>query len=281
MFFFAQSGLSLGSGILLATILATSNVLATASPKAAPAPYYAPDYNARFIPHHAAPVVHHNKFVKRLDSPQAQASPSTKLSYTPRAYTSVHRSALRRALSSYHKHIHNRDVVSDFESLLNGFSNGRSDAQDNERALKALAEQSGVASSDDDGFQQNAATQATGLHSIMSKVDNLLKQMGGNDNGLANYDNNSKLETLIKDLINANKNALTSLNLMIYNIPTLGPVLGPIVYDIKCIIEDILDLTENLTDGLLNALGPGFTGLLGQANAINCASGMKALGLCI
>ena len=135
MFFFARSGLLLSSGILLATILGTSNVLATASPKAAPAPYYAPDYNARFIPHHAAPVVHHNKFVKRLDSSQAQASPSSKVAYTPRAYTSVHRPALKRALSSFHKRVHGRDVVSDFEALLNGFSNGRSDAQDNERAL--------------------------------------------------------------------------------------------------------------------------------------------------
>ena len=39
--------------------------------------------------------------------------------------------------------------------------------------------------------------------------------------------------------------------------------------------------TENLTDGLLNALGPGFTGLLGQTNAINCLSGVKVLGLCV
>ena len=135
MLFLVRFGLLLGSGILLASILATPGVSATASPHPVPAPYYAPDYNARFIPHHAAPVVHHNKFVKRLDSSQAQASPSSKVAYTPRAYASVHRPALKRALSSFHKRVHGRDVVSDFEALLNGFSNGRSDAQDNERAL--------------------------------------------------------------------------------------------------------------------------------------------------
>lgn len=136
MLFLVRFGLLLGSGILLASILATPGVSATASPHPVPAPYYAPDYNARFIPHHAAPVVHHNKLVKRLESSQVQASPSAKTAYSPRAYTSVHHHpALKRVLSSFKKHVHTRDVVSDFEALLNGFSNGRSDAQDNERAL--------------------------------------------------------------------------------------------------------------------------------------------------
>ncbi len=162
---------------------------------------------------------------------------------------------------------------------------------------EALADQSSV-SGDGNGFQQNAATQAIALHSLFQNLDVLLKQSGGGDKGLANYDGSSKLETLIKDIINAFKNALTSINLMIYNIQGLGPVLGPswfspqfpqfllthanpVVYDIKCITEDIVDLTENVTDGLLNALGPGFTGLLGQANAINCSNNVKLLGFCV
>ncbi|KAJ7357382.1 hypothetical protein DFH08DRAFT_643294, partial [Mycena albidolilacea] len=76
----------------------------------------------------------------------------------------------------------------------------------------------------------------------------------GSDKGLANYDKNNELETLLKDLFNANKDALSSVSTLVSSDPALGPVLGPIVYEIKCIIDEVLDSTENLTDGLLNAV---------------------------
>ncbi len=136
MLFLVQSGLAVGLGILLASILAIPGVVATASPQPLPAPYYAPDYSARFIPHHSTPIVHHNKLVKRLvDSSQTHVTPSAKTAYSPGAHTPIHRPAFKRVLSSFKKHVFSREVVNDFEDLLNGFSNGRSDAQDNASAL--------------------------------------------------------------------------------------------------------------------------------------------------
>ena len=92
----------------------------------------------------------------------------------------------------------------------------------------------------------------------------------GLDKGLANYDRKIVLETLLKNTVNLNKNALTSVSVLVYNIPGLGPMLGPsasqcslwlrvlklpfiaVVNDIKCLIDGILDVVENSTDAILN-----------------------------
>lgn len=60
----------------------------------------------------------------------------------------------------------------------------------------------------------------------MQSLGSLLAQLGA-DKGLANYDKNDDLETLLKDTVNANKNALSATTAIVYNIPTIGPVLGP------------------------------------------------------
>ena len=49
----------------------------------------------------------------------------------------------------------------------------------------------------------------------------------GSDKGLTNYDPKNSLETLLKDTVNLNKNALTAVSVLVYNIPVLGPILGP------------------------------------------------------
>lgn len=47
------------------------------------------------------------------------------------------------------------------------------------------------------------------------------------DKGLANYDNRDKLETMLKNTINATKNTLSATSILMYQLPLLGPLLGP------------------------------------------------------
>lgn len=49
----------------------------------------------------------------------------------------------------------------------------------------------------------------------------------GSDKGEANYDRTNGLETILKDTVNLNKNTLTAVSVIVYNIPVLGPILGP------------------------------------------------------
>lgn len=52
----------------------------------------------------------------------------------------------------------------------------------------------------------------------------------GSDKGLAEYDRTNGLETLLKNTVDLNKNALSAVNAVIYNVPGLGPTLGPSAY---------------------------------------------------
>ena len=154
---------------------------------------------------------------------------------------------------------------------------------------------------DSDVLQQNAASQLALFHDTIQAIRSLFTQLAA-DKGLQNYDRTNELETMLKNVINANKNALTAVDNMIYNIPTLGPILGPsalfkhtsdisyrffyaVVYDLKCLIDDILNATENITDGILNSLKPLLlpllSGLYTQANDMTCASQLKILGFCL
>ena len=47
------------------------------------------------------------------------------------------------------------------------------------------------------------------------------------DKGLANYDKDDELETVLKDLVNAVKYLLNDITAMVYQIPGVGPTLGP------------------------------------------------------
>lgn len=50
------------------------------------------------------------------------------------------------------------------------------------------------------------------------------------DKGLANYDSGDKLETMLKNIVNATKNLLSATDVLVYRIPILGPILGPSKY---------------------------------------------------
>ena len=102
-------------------------------------------------------------------------------------------------------------------------------------------------------------------------MESLLAQLG-DQKGLANYDRTDGLETLLKNLVNLNKDTLSYVDILVSNLPVLGPELGQsayvsftssiltrhftfsVVYDIKCLLDKVLDAVENVTDALLNSL---------------------------
>lgn len=49
----------------------------------------------------------------------------------------------------------------------------------------------------------------------------------GSDKGLANYDRTNDLETLLKDTVDLTKDTLNAVDLLVHNIPILGPILDP------------------------------------------------------
>ena len=59
----------------------------------------------------------------------------------------------------------------------------------------------------------------------------------GTDEGKANYVRTNQVEVILKEVVDSIKYTLDDVNLLVYTLPTLGPVLGPIVYDIKCVGE--------------------------------------------
>jgi hypothetical protein len=123
----------------------------------------------------------------------------------------------------------------------------------------------------------------------------------GADKGLANYDNCDQYETLLKEIVNANKHTLDDTSRLIDADPLLAPVLGPgqriipaavhtstltshttVVYDIKCILDKLLDFTENTTDALLNSLAPLLKPLILSATGTVCRSITPPVaGLCL
>jgi hypothetical protein len=146
-------------------------------------------------------------------------------------------------------------------------------------------------------FQQNAAAELAGFDSSLLGIKTILDQLGA-EKGLMNYDRTNDIETLLKNVINFNKETLNAVDILVYNLPILGPILGPskaffappfshltnhriVVYEIKCILDDVLNAVENLTDAIINGLQPLLQALIGQASTTACRSGNQILGLCI
>ena len=135
----------------------------------------------------------------------------------------------------------------------------------------------------------------------MGRAQGILGDLG-RDKGLANYDRNNDLETLLKDIVNLNKDTLSGVTEIVYEIPILGPILGPserhyisigipadssprtpVVAELKCIIDEVLNAVENTVDGLLNTLGitAQWRGLRGEYVNALCGGGLQILGLCV
>ncbi|KAM5536181.1 hypothetical protein V8D89_010080 [Ganoderma adspersum] len=138
------------------------------------------------------------------------------------------------------------------------------------------------ASGNDTTTQQQAVLAAGGIVDTLRTFQGFLNDQ---QKGLANFDPNDPLDVLLKNLINATKDALEAIDILVYRIPILGPLLGPIVYEVKCILDAILDLIENLTDGVINALLPDLRAdlqvVIGVAVTVTCNTGSSPEGFCL
>ena len=156
-------------------------------------------------------------------------------------------------------------------------------------------------SRDDPRFRDDATRELRGFRDNMGRTQGLLGDLG-RDKGLANYDRNNDLETLLKDVVNLNKDTLSSVTDIVYEIPLLGSTLGPgkcpristnipsdppvgtpVVAELKCIIDDALNAVENTVDGLLNTLGitAQWRGLRRDYVSALCGGNLQILGLCV
>lgn len=149
-------------------------------------------------------------------------------------------------------------------------------------------------------FEQQSADEATAFHTNLLGFQNTLAQLGA-DKGLANYDKDNDLETVLKDLVNSVKYLLSDIDDMVYDIPGVGSTLGPstcasflrverdlliivahiVVYQIKCILDDVLNAVENLTDAVINAIEPILQGVIVDASKTACNSGIQVAGFCL
>lgn len=90
------------------------------------------------------------------------------------------------------------------------------------------------ASSRSANFEQQSANEVSAFHTNLLGFQNTLAELGA-DKGLANYNRDDEIETLMKDAINANKYLLNDIDRMVYDIPGLGPTLGPSKFnDCQC-----------------------------------------------
>jgi len=156
-------------------------------------------------------------------------------------------------------------------------------------------------SRNDPRFRDDATRELRGFRNNMDRAQGILGDLG-RDKGLANYDRNNDLETLLKDIINLNKDTLSAVTEIVYEIPILGPLLGPsecpyvsigidadsfpcapVVAELKCIVDEVLNVVENTVDGLLNTLGitAQWRGLRGDYVSALCRGGLQILGLCV
>ncbi|KAG6857575.1 hypothetical protein H0H87_000174 [Tephrocybe sp. NHM501043] len=131
-------------------------------------------------------------------------------------------------------------------------------AKQNTKNLKRLAAQSTAAKANDVAFQKKCTNQLKTFHTNVlmqqATISAIQEAKHSSPKGLANYDKDSSLETLLKDIINLHKEALTATYVLAKNLPILGPVLGP---------NTLLNSSQELVDGLLNDLLPPIRKLLG------------------
>ncbi|KAF7969347.1 hypothetical protein HWV62_27681 [Athelia sp. TMB] len=249
-------------------IASPAPVSAMASPLPMPLPLAAADWNTanRTLLYHKPAVVNDvarkSTRVKHTAPIKSVARRNLAVMISKRA--SLAASVSRRAASN------TETDDADYTKMQGLYSQASGHAQ----SLKSLAAQSSsVPDSSSGDFHQQAATELTAFHSNILGIQDILSQLG-EDKGLKNYDRTDDLETLLKNTVNLNKDALSSVDAIVYNLPIVGKTLGPIVYDIKCVIDDVLNFVENTADGLLNGLQPLLAPLLGGLLGTACNTGV-------
>ncbi|KAF8509831.1 hypothetical protein JB92DRAFT_485615 [Gautieria morchelliformis] len=177
-------------------------------------------------------------------------------------------------------HAQRRAVHAPADSSLNALLNSLTLAHGNILAASTSSAQE-ARWNPDDSTRQDTAAKLASYQQTLGPLYPLMANMGAGK-GLANYDNSDQYETLLKDIVNANKYTLGDTSRLIDADPLLAPLLGPIVYDIKCILDKLLDYTENITDALLNSLAPLLKPLIGSATGTVCRSITPPVaGLCL
>ncbi|KAH9835563.1 uncharacterized protein C8Q71DRAFT_762591 [Rhodofomes roseus] len=179
--------------------------------------------------------------------------------------------------SSPQKRQGDANLMSNF-GLMNTYSTRMTQ---NAQTINSLASQPEAQRSAN--FNQEYASAVSEFHENFLGFQTVLGELAA-DKGLANYNQASEMETMLKNMVNAAKYALNDTYNMVNGIPGLGPVLGPVVYQIKCLIDEILDATENMTDALLNDMEnilPLLKALDGQAAQTACAAGIEIANICI
>ena len=73
---------------------------------------------------------------------------------------------------------------------------------------------------------ENSSDYLSDLSTQLTGFNSLLRQLGAND-GLTYYDKSDQLEVLLKNVVNALKDALESSSILVYRVPLLGQTLGP------------------------------------------------------
>jgi len=147
-------------------------------------------------------------------------------------------------------------------------------------AMRRLSSKASTIGSDYDAYAKECAAQAQGFHTSLLGFRTLLDQLG-REKGLANYNRDDQLQTVLKNIVNTNKDFLKSISGMVDGVPAVGPVLGPVVYEVKCILDDVLNAVENLADGLLNTITPLLHGVIDLASTTTCKSGLQIVGICL
>ncbi|KAI0312620.1 hypothetical protein OF83DRAFT_1176449 [Amylostereum chailletii] len=192
----------------------------------------------------------------------------------------MHRPSFGNATENFTARPRDTNINSLIDSI-NILNQHYSQAQGDAQNLKTYASQ---AKSGNTGpaFNQQSVSTLQSFHSNSEAFHTVFDQLGRNA-GLANYDRSNELETQLKDLVNLHKVVLDSVDVLVTNIPVLGPLLGPIVYQIKCILDKVLDTVENVSDALLNALDPLLRPILGDYSTAVCDSalGLDLAGICL
>ena len=223
--------------VLISTALTPA--FALASPVSFPMPFMNADYG-----NHLASIPHATRrIIPRYSYLHDPSEHSKAVSSKHRHSAHTNSSSLRyhhtsRASYQTSRIVRRDDMESLFENLSTHGNNAMSDSQDLRKETffptgyklkSSFAENLASQSSSFNNvpnFQQNAVTKFSSFQTSIQAFVGILSQLAA-DKGLANYDKNDQLETLLKDVINATKNVLSAVYILIENDPTLGPLLGP------------------------------------------------------
>jgi len=166
-----------------------------------------------------------------VSSPRSSQVPTPKNLKTKHSFNYTH---------SFPPQAHARDDLD--LSVLAGLC---TEAHGHATKFKTFAAQSASIPDNDYDFQHDCALELTGFYTCLVEFQSTVR----GDKGLDNYNRSHglELETSLKEILKA-------IDVLVYNIPGLGPILEPIVYEIKCILDNILDFCENITNAVVDAL---------------------------